>query len=247
MLKKIIKKIIKPKYRYSIKKIYGGLLKFLFPILDSILLPITIIAAFFLKSSRKRRFKQLPLTKKVLFKIGVYPIIDHYYEPLFNPKHLKRSLRLDRNLPGIDLNVSTQLEVIGQFNYNAELLKFPIKKTDSKVEFHYDVFYPPGDSEYLYNMIRLFKPRKVVEIGCGYSTLMALNAHRKNTEIDTSYKCEHICIEPYRHDWLEKCDVKVLRSLVENVDKQLFKTLDKNDILFIDSSHIIRPQGDVLF
>ena len=60
-------------------------------------------------------------------------------------------------------------------------------------------------------------------------------------------QCEHTCIEPFENLWLEKLSVKVIRKLVEDVDVNFFNQLDENDILFIDSSHIIRPQGDVLF
>ena len=41
--------------------------------------------------------------------------------------------------------------------------------------------------------------------------------------------------------------MKVIREPVEIIDKELFESLQANDILFIDSSHMIRPQGDVLF
>ena len=47
--------------------------------------------------------------------------------------------------------------------------------------------------------------------------------------------------------WLEKTGVQVIRKLAEDVDISFFSMLQQNDILFIDSSHIIRPQGDVLF
>jgi hypothetical protein len=47
--------------------------------------------------------------------------------------------------------------------------------------------------------------------------------------------------------WLEKTNVSVIRKKVEDVELSFFSTLQENDILFIDSSHIIRPQGDVLF
>jgi hypothetical protein len=243
-----LKKHIKRKYLLSLKKVYDVILGFLFQFADIILLPVTILYAFFFKASRIRRFKNLPLSRNILLKIGVYPITDHYYEPLFNPKHLKRSLRLDRNLPGIDFNVPAQLEILKQFNYNEELLKFPMDKLDNRPVYCYNHGpFGPGDSEYLYNIIRLFKPGKIIEVGCGSSTLMALNAIKKNKEIDSAYMGELTCIEPYEHAWLKECDVKVVRSLVENVGKELFGTLGKNDILFIDSSHVIRPQGDVLF
>ena len=46
--------------------------------------------------------------------------------------------------------------------------------------------------------------------------------------------------------WLEDIGVKVIRKLAEDCDANIFTSLEENDILFIDSSHIIRPQGDVL-
>jgi hypothetical protein len=96
-------------------------------------------------------------------------------------------------------------------------------------------------------MIRLLKPKKIIEIGCGHSTLMALEAVRKNKSEDKNYHCQQICIEPYERPWLEKLNVKLKRVPVEYIQLDYFKQLEKNDILFIDSSHIIRPQGDVVF
>jgi len=96
-------------------------------------------------------------------------------------------------------------------------------------------------------MIRLFKPKKIIEIGSGNSTLMAENAINKNRlEVD-QYHCEHICIETYEIPWLSEIGVNVIRKKVEKTDISLFKELSEKDVLFIDSSHIIRPQGDVLF
>ena len=96
-------------------------------------------------------------------------------------------------------------------------------------------------------MIRLFKPKRIIEIGSGSSTLMAKNAIYKNKSESNDYICEHICIEPYEQPWLNHIGVKVIRKKVETIELNFFSSLKKNDILFIDSSHIIRPQGDVLF
>ncbi|HEX7509702.1 MAG TPA: class I SAM-dependent methyltransferase, partial [Chitinivibrionales bacterium] len=73
-----------------------------------------------------------------------------------------------------------------------------------------------------------------------------LDAIKKNTE-ESGGDCELTCIEPFHMPWLEKKGVRVIRNLVENVRLDAFKELNANDILFIDSSHIIRPQGDLLF
>jgi hypothetical protein len=70
---------------------------------------------------------------------------------------------------------------------------------------------------------------------------------KKNKIENASYRCNHICIEPYEMPWLKNLEIELIREKVECVEKTFFQKLERNDILFIDSSHIIRPQGDVLF
>ena len=65
---------------------------------------------------------------------------------------------------------------------------------------------------------------------------------------ETGHRDEHICIEPYRQPWLERVDdIKLIRGRVENSGLDWSSALSSGDLLFIDSSHMIRPQGDVLF
>lgn len=216
-------------------------------VVDTLFLPLTCLSALWLRCVRRAGLKRMRLSAKILKIIGVLPIRDHYYEPLFNPGHLRYSLRQDRDLPWIDLNDREQLHILSRFHFTEELAKIPSKKTD-QLEFYYDnLSIGPGDSEYYYNMIRLFKPKKIIEVGCGYSTLMAVKAIRQNQIENKNYVCEYICIEPYENKWLEKLDLKVIREKVEDIDKKFLTDLETNDILFIDSSHVIRPQGDVLF
>ena len=217
------------------------------PIIDVLLSPFTYVSAIWFGAIRKIGIKRMRLSKKIFRTVGVLPIRDHYYEPLFNPKHLRYSLRKDRILNGINFNIKEQLEILNQFNYNEELEKIPQNKT-KKTEFYYhNGSFGPCDAQYLYNIIRLFKPKKIIEIGSGYSTLMAQNAICVNKRECSHYNCEHICIEPYNFSWLENLNVCVIRKRAEEVDIEIFNELDSNDILFIDSSHMIRPQGDVLF
>ena len=76
---------------------------------------------------------------------------------------------------------------------------------------------------------------------------MAREALAQNLREDASYNCRHICIEPYEMDWLDGVSgIEVLCQKIEQMDNQLLLELEKDDILFIDSSHVIRPQGDVL-
>jgi len=217
-----------------------------FKIIRFIGFPLTFFSALWLRFVKSAGIG--PIEEKLLMTVGVLPVIDHYYQPLVNPKkHLSKSLRDDRELPGIDFNITEQLDLLARFKYNEELGSFPLEKTNQTTYFYNNTSYESGDSEYLYNMVRHFKPRRIIEIGSGFSTLMVRNAIAQNKNEDVNYQCHHICIEPYEAPWLEKTGVEVIRKKVEAIDKSFFNQLDVNDIFFIDSSHIIRPQGDVLF
>lgn len=208
--------------------------------------PLTFLSALWLRFVRRAGIGVIE--EKLLMTAGVFPVVDHYYQPLINPKkHLSKSLRDDRELPGIDFNADGQLSLLARFNYNDELLQFPMEKGGETTYYYNNPSYGSGDGEYLYNMVRHFKPRRIIEIGSGSSTLMARNALHQNKAENADYRCSHICIEPYEMPWLEKTGVEVIRKKVETIEKSFFKQLEANDILFIDSSHIIRPQGDVLF
>jgi len=216
------------------------------PLLDILLAPFTLAGALLFTFIRRGGIQRMPVSRKILLKVGVFPIVRHYYEPQFDHRQLARSLREDRPLPGVQWNAQEQLELLGKFHYAEELLRFPYHKSP-RLEYHYDNdFFLAGDSEYLYSMVRHFAPSRIIEIGSGNSTLMVENAIRANLRENPGYSCRHICIEPYEMPWLEETGVTVLRERVETMDRALFTTLGAGDILFVDSSHIIRPQGDVL-
>ena len=223
------------------------LIKRMLPAVDFLLPLIVVPSAYILKMVRGAGVQRLPLCRKILLKIGVFPILDHYYEPLFNSCHLVRPLSDERNLPGVEWNEEEQVKLLESFSFGHELYETSDEKKDElSFSFENDAF-KSGDAEYWYNLIRWKKPSQIIEIGSGHSTLMAQKAIGRNKEEIPNYECRHICIEPYEQPWLEKADVEVIRERVEVIDKNIFSDLSENDILFIDSSHVIRPQGDVLF
>ena len=215
---------------------------------DLVLAPLTLFAALLLKSLRRAGVARTPVSRAIFRRVGMFPIIDHYYEPRFDYRRLIRPLAAERELPGIDWNVDEQLALLARFGYNAELERFPRERTDDGSFYYNNGNFGAGDAEILYSMIRTFKPARLVEIGAGFSTLMAHNAIARNQSEQPGYACEHVCIEPYEMPWLDNLPgVTVLRGRVEESGKAQYAKLAANDILFIDSSHIIRPQGDVLF
>ena len=89
-------------------------------------------------------------------------------------------------------------------------------------------------------------PKKIIEIGSGHSTLLMYN-----TKQMYNLDLEIICIEPYPSDFLKQLHamgkIKLIEQRLENVNLSIFKTLSANDILFIDSSHVVKLDSDVLF
>ena len=223
-----------------------GLLEGLVHVLDVLTVPLTLLAGLWMKLLRRIGVQRLPASRGILQAVGVFPVRDHYYEPQFQPRHLRAPLDRPRELPGLDLDPAGQLALLEEFHYNDELTAFPLQPRDP-LEFAYlNRSFGAGDAEILYALIRHFRPRRLVEIGSGNSTLMAANAIRRNRADAPDYACEHVCIEPYEMPWLERLGVRVIRRRVEDLGLDLFRALEANDVLFIDSSHVIRPQGDVL-
>ena len=210
--------------------------------------PLLIMSASVLKLYRRVGSHRLPLSTKILRKIGVFPVRNHYYEPLFDDGMVKCSSN-PRILPGIDFNIEKQLNLLAKLTYQGEFVQFideQSKRVDNSGFKFGNRSFESGDAEFLYNFVRHLKPNKIIEIGCGNSTKIiqeAVHQNKKEDQIDTT----HICVEPYEQPWLESFPkINLVRKRVEDLDFEIFEGLTKGDLLFIDSSHIIRRDGDVL-
>ena len=102
------------------------------------------------------------------------------------------------------------------------------------------------DSRLLYYFLQKNKPKKIIEIGSGNSTLLIYNT-KKLLNLDL----EIICIEPYPCDYLIELnklgEINLIIDKLENIELSLFSSLDTNDILFIDSSHVLKLNSDVMY
>ena len=100
----------------------------------------------------------------------------------------------------------------------------------------------PVDATVYYSMIREFRPKRIIEIGSGYSTLVALQAAERNTDTQV------ICIEPNPPGFLtaeRKGLTRVIASPLQDVPLEVFDVLEKGDIFFVDSTHICQIGSDV--
>ena len=92
------------------------------------------------------------------------------------------------------------------------------------------------EAQALHGIIRNFKPNKIIEIGSGVSTYCMIKAGAKNIT----------CIEPFPKNFLtNNKKIKLIKKKVQKLDLNIFKSLAKNDLLFIDSSHTLKVDSDL--
>lgn len=115
------------------------------------------------------------------------------------------------------------------------------------VSFDDNPWYTGFDACTLYAMVRHMKPRQLVEVGSGFSTMVIQSAVKRNAA--DGYSCAVTCIDP-RPRRLESVKADTVRWIdqpVQAISARDFPALGAGDILFIDSSHILKMQSDVLY
>lgn len=191
--------------------------------------------------------------QRLLFGEFVPP--GHFYSviPSITEKQL-HALSKEENpseLRGIDLKFSKQHELLEQFHKYASECPFPRHKSDGFRYYYENTPYSYGDGITLYNMIRHYQPKKVIEVGSGFSSCVTLDTNDLffDSAIDITF------IEPYPellHSLIintivseDKNKPNIISKKLQDVDLEVFTQLEANDILFIDSTHVSKLNSDV--
>ena len=181
-------------------------------------------------------------------RLGYHITPNHYYEPIPDNRKIRESVwGGESDLPGLKINDQKIIELLNDFS----LYKNEYDDPKNKIALRYrseNLNYGPVDIEALYCMIRHIKPKKIIEIGSGESTFIGSFALEKNKIID-GIEGNLTSIEPYPSPELKKSfpGHDFIKKEVQDVDLSLFESLNKNDILFIDSSHVLKIGGDVQY
>jgi hypothetical protein len=152
-----------------------------------------------------------------------------------------------KDIPGVDLREDAQLALLDDLARVYRDVPFS-DHASQELRFHFDnEYYSYCDAVVLFAMLRHFKPRRVVEVGSGFSSAVMLDTRDWFLERDT-----HLTfIDPYperlesllRPDDRARCTV--LAKKVQDVPLSTFTELEANDILFVDSSHVVKVGSDV--
>lgn len=184
--------------------------------------------------------------------MGLHVTPNHFYQPIPDTRCLKDNLwQIKSSLPGINFNKAQQLELLSDFArlYKDEYEQIPKSKTNDPHQYYIDNgSFESVDGEILYCMIRHFKPKRIIEIGSGNSTLLSAHAVIKN-QVE-GHMCNFTAIEPYPNKVLMNGFPGLNRLIpkrLQDIPLIEFTQLEANDILFIDSSHVLKLGSDVQY
>ncbi|MHA2123469.1 MAG: class I SAM-dependent methyltransferase, partial [Promethearchaeota archaeon] len=186
-------------------------------------------------------------------KLGFHITPNHYYQPIPDTSTLEKKLwEKNTELIGIDMRDNFQLDLLNHFSdkFKPEYDAIPLNKTSIPYQYYLkNRRFNPADGKVYYSMIRHFLPKQILEVGAGSSTFLAAQAISKNKE-ESEYDCRLVAIEPYPSEILRKGFPnfkELLEKKIQDVPISFFEKLNQNDILFIDSSHILTIGSDVRY
>jgi hypothetical protein len=148
---------------------------------------------------------------------------------------------------GIELNEAEQLKLLKDFLVFYNEMPFQSEKCEGLRYYYENPAYGYSDAILLHCMIRYLKPKKIIEVGSGFSSCLELDTN----ELFFGGSIAMTFIEPYPELLIslvknsEKSEIQVIPSRLQDVDLAEFEALQANDILFIDSTHVSKVNSDV--
>lgn len=181
----------------------------------------------------------------------------HFYSPLPDlsavHKRARRIFELDSiEIPGVDLRLEEQLQLAEAFLSHYRDDCFPEGPTEGRRYYWRNDYFPFGDAFYTDRYVRDMGPRRIIEVGSGYSSAVMLDVC--NELRAGGSPCPTLdFIEPHperlrgllREGDDQFCTIR--EQEVQDVPPELFDALEPRDLLFIDSSHVIKTGSDLWF
>lgn len=219
-----------------------------------------------LKSSIKSAVQKLPLVRRIYSQRnqlraelaaikqihGLFAPPGHFYSPIPCLDDIRRDEKrifgnTSRNIPGVELNEAEQLKLLEKMIPSYNTMPFKPRKTDGLRYYFENPAYSYSDAIVLHCMIRFLKPKRIIEVGSGFSSCVTLDTN----ELFFGGSIKISFIEPHPELLLslikepDKSRQRIIGSRLQDVSLSELASLEANDILFIDSTHVSKIDSDV--
>jgi predicted O-methyltransferase YrrM len=205
------------------------------------------------------RFKRLYFAiYKLGARFGIYILPAHYYVSEPNIIELKRTVDLwakPSAMAGVNVDLDEQIDNLRhvcepfeqEFHGNPHYqhaINQPFQSGRSR-------FFGYIEAQVLHAVIRQYKPARIIEIGSGVPTYCSFQAISMNRK-DTGANGRIFCVEPDPVDMIKQIaktadNVELMPKPIQAVPLDYFRELGPNDIVFIDSNHVVRSGSEVNF
>jgi hypothetical protein len=186
-------------------------------------------------------------------RIRLYAPPGHFYSPVVNTDEARRVVPRDRpaveiSLPDVKIDLAAMESLWDTLVPVLRSTPFPFQKSGANRYYFDNPAFSFADSMMLRAMIIHFDPRRIVEVGSGFSSACTLDTVFDEAKRD----CELTFIEPHPEllrDLMRPEDarrVTIISSPVQAVSLDVFRRLQSNDLLFIDSTHVVKTGSDVV-
>lgn len=173
----------------------------------------------------------------------------HYHSPYPNLDDIKNNYleeKLEFLTEPLGMDMNSFNEVLLALSKVKELIIFSEEQNEEVFYYHNNFFFRHADAWIYAAIILNFKPNRIIEVGSGFSTALAMDINKKHF----NEKINILSIDPNIERLYNLMENKIAPLKIENlsildIPLEHFKSLKKNDILFIDSSHVLKQNSDV--
>lgn len=174
----------------------------------------------------------------------------HFYSPIPSPGEITaffEQVHPRTPFAGVALHEEEQIALLKQLAATYAECPFPVHATPG-YRYHLDnPSYGAHDGTILHGMLRHLRPRRIIEVGSGFSSaaMLDLNERAFGGEIALTFIDPDMGrLRPLLRSG-EAASLTLLEKRVQEVSVEVFRTLERNDVLFIDSSHVSKVGSDV--
>ena len=174
----------------------------------------------------------------------------HFYEPVPDTRALDTGVWSPRSdAPGVVLDEQRHVDLLTTLaaKFRGEYDGFATRDSTDATRYRtQNGGFESVDGEILYSLLRQLRPRRVYEVGSGWSTLLTAEALLRN-QADGAEPCDYRVFDPYPGEVVAggiRGVSNLARTRIQDVPLETFDDLDENDILFVDCSHVVTIGSD---